>query len=100
MTEAHPLINQDEYEVQQKQKRINYGMVFNTEHGQRVLEDLRNFCHANHPTYCPGDSHETAFREGNRNVYLYINDMLKPIEERDDLPLQAQDEEPEEMEAL
>lgn len=59
-----------------KQKRINYGLTFSTREGFAVLEDLMAFCHANAISYGQGDQYETAFREGERNVFLYILSQL------------------------
>ncbi len=55
-----------------KQKRINYGLIFSTREGFEVLKDIMDFCHVNRISYVQGDTHETALREGERNVFLYI----------------------------
>ena len=60
----------------EKQRRINYGLTFSTREGFDVLEDLMAFCHANAISYGQGDQYETAFREGERNVFLYILSQL------------------------
>lgn len=56
----------------EKQRRINYGLTFSTKEGFDVLMDIMAGCHANSISYIQGDTHETAFREGERNVFLYI----------------------------
>lgn len=59
-----------------QQRRINYGLTFSTSEGFDVLKDLCGFCHVNAPSYVSRDTHETAFREGERNVFLYILSQL------------------------
>ena len=68
---------QSEAQVQvDKQRRINYGLTFSTREGFDVLADLMAFCHVNAISYGRGDQCETAFREGERNVFLYILSQL------------------------
>lgn len=55
-----------------KQRRINFGLTFSTREGFEVLKDISAFCHANEPSYVRGDQFETALREGERNVFLFI----------------------------
>jgi len=59
-----------------KQLRINFGVTFSTPEGFEVLKALQSFCHDNENTYRQGDTHETAFREGERNVFLFIKSHL------------------------
>lgn len=59
-----------------KQLRINFGVTFSTPEGLEVLKALQSFCHDNEVTYWKGDTHETAFREGERNVFLFIKSHL------------------------
>lgn len=54
----------------------DYHAVFDTPTGQRVLADLFTFCHFDKPSYVRGDTHETAFREGERNVLLRVSQIL------------------------
>ena len=56
----------------QKQRIIDYRVTFGSEHGRRVLSDLVRECHALEPSHVRGEPHETAFREGERNVLLKI----------------------------
>lgn len=63
-------------ENEAKQRRINFGLTFSTREGFDVLADLMAFCHANAISYGQGDQFETAFREGERNVFLYILSQL------------------------
>ena len=59
-----------------KQQRINFGVTFSSPEGFEVLKALQSFCHDNEITYRQGDTHETAFREGERNVFLFIKSHL------------------------
>lgn len=66
-----------------------YKEFFSSSYGKTVLEDLMRECHFISHTMSK-DSHETAFNEGKRNVFLYIfrninvdlDQMLKLIESR------------------
>lgn len=54
--------------------------VFDSPSGPLVLAHLFDAFHGNTSCYARGDTHETAFREGQRDVQLYICRMLgKPI---------------------
>lgn len=57
-------------------KQQVYKEVFNNPAGEKVLADLAVFCGAISPTYREGDSHDTAYREGMRRVYLRIFNYL------------------------
>lgn len=59
-----------------KQRRINYGLVFSTPEGFEVLKDILTLCHPLAISYVPSNQFETAFREGERNVFLYIMSHL------------------------
>ena len=62
-----------EQEAQEaKQRRINFGLTFSTREGFEVLKDLTALCHPLAISYVPANQYETAFREGERNVFLYI----------------------------
>ena len=45
-----------------------------------MLEDLKKRCSFETTTFVQGDSHDTAFREGQRSVVLFINNMLNKKE--------------------
>lgn len=51
-----------------------YKRVFESSDGEEVLEDLKKRCNF-HTTSFVNDSHETAFREGQRSVVLLIDQM-------------------------
>lgn len=58
-----------------KQLKASYKFVFETDDGQRVMEDLRRRCHAHTSTFSVNPN-ETYFFEGQRQVVLFIEDML------------------------
>ena len=65
-----------------EKKKKMYQDTFNTPIGEKVLADLAIFCGQLTPTYQQGDSHDTAYREGMRRVYLRIHSYLNrdPVE--------------------
>ena len=67
-------------EKELKQLTIDYKQTFGAESGEKVLEDLKKRCSFNTTTFVQGDSHDTAFREGQRAVVLFINNMLNKKE--------------------
>jgi hypothetical protein len=60
----------------------NYKFIFNTEEGKRVLSDLEKRCHYYATTNVKGDSHESAYMEGQRSVLLFIKSMLQNDNEK------------------
>ena len=60
----------------------NYRFIFNTEEGKRVLSDLEKRCHYHATTNIKGDSHESAYMEGQRSVLLFIKSMLQNDNEK------------------
>tara|TARA_Y100000004_G_scaffold84015_1_gene94303 strand:- start:638 stop:859 length:222 start_codon:yes stop_codon:yes gene_type:complete len=66
-----------ELEKRFKQLKDDYKFIFNSEEGKRVLEDLSKRCHESSTTFSKDNSHETAFLEGQRSIYLFIKAMLK-----------------------
>jgi len=59
----------------------NYKFIFNTEEGKEVLTDLEKRCHYHSTTNVKGDSHESAYMEGQRSVLLFIKSMLRKDKE-------------------
>ena len=57
--------------------KINYKYIFNTDEGKEVLADLEKRCHYHSTTNVKGDSHESAYMEGQRSVILFIKSMLQ-----------------------
>jgi len=62
-----------------KNTKIAYDAVFNTDDGQIVLQDLAKFCHLMQPAF-NGTTEGLLISEGERNVMLYI---LKVLERQD-----------------
>ena len=54
-----------------------YKIVFGSDQGKRVMEDLEKRCHFWSTTNIKGDSHESAYMEGQRSVLLFIKSMLQ-----------------------
>jgi len=63
-----------------KQLVQEYQLVFGSDEGQRVLEDLKRRCHYYTSTNVKGDSHDSAFYEGQRAAVLFIDNVLKQKE--------------------
>jgi hypothetical protein len=61
--------------------RDAYKMVFQSEDGERVLEDMRQRFHMNASVYSTEPT-DTAYREGQRTVVLFIQSMLSEIPEQ------------------
>ena len=59
----------------------NYQYIFNTDEGKEVLSDLEKRCHYHSTTNIKGDSHESAYMEGQRSVILFIKSMLRKDKE-------------------
>ena len=60
-----------------KKLKDNYQYIFNTDEGKQVLSDLEKRCHYHSTTNVKGDSHESAYMEGQRSVLLFIKQMLQ-----------------------
>ena len=54
-----------------------YKIVFDSDEGKKVLSDLEKRCHFWSTTNVKGDSHESAYMEGQRSVLLFIKNMLQ-----------------------
>jgi hypothetical protein len=57
--------------------QTDYKTVFNSDEGIRVMSDLEKRCHFMTTTNIKGDSHESAYMEGQRSVLLFIKSMLQ-----------------------
>ena len=55
----------------------NYHYIFNTDEGKSVMSDLEKRCHHHTTTNVKGDSHESAYMEGQRSILLFIKAMLQ-----------------------
>jgi hypothetical protein len=60
-----------------KKLKESYQYIFNTDEGKNVLSDLEKRCHYHSTTNVKGDSHESAYMEGQRSVLLFIKQMLQ-----------------------
>ena len=65
-----------------KQLIIAYKQVFESDHGKKVLEDLEKRCSYHSTTHIKGDSHESAYMEGQRSILLFIKAMLQNDNEK------------------
>ena len=61
--------------------QTNYKTIFNTDEGKEGLADLEKRCHYHSTTNVKGDSHESAYMEGQRSVLLFIKSMLRENKE-------------------
>jgi len=70
---------QDEKAVHEyiKKLRDNYQYIFESDDGKEVLSDLEKRCHFYSTTNIKGDSHESAYMEGQRSILLFIKQMLQ-----------------------
>ena len=57
-------------------------IIFNSDEGKIVLADLEKRCHYHSTTNIKGDSHESAYMEGQRSVLLFIKSMLRKDKEK------------------
>ena len=64
-------------ERQLKGLREAYKQVFNSDEGKLIISDLEKRCHYHSTTNVKGDSHESAYMEGQRSVLLFIKSMLQ-----------------------
>ena len=69
-------------DLKQFQKQLTeikeaYKMIFDSDDGKIVLSDLEKRCHFWSTTNIKGDSHESAYMEGQRSVLLFIKSMLQ-----------------------
>ena len=70
---------QDEKAVHAYIKKLqeNYKFIFESDEGKEVLSDLEKRCHFYSTTNIKGDSHESAYMEGQRSILLFIKQMLQ-----------------------
>ena len=64
--------------------RAAYKVVLNSNDGQKVLKDLEARFHVDGTTFSD-NSNETAYREGQRTVVLFMKSMLKDQPKREDI---------------
>jgi len=63
-----------------KALRISYRECFSSEHGKKVFKDLERRCFGRERTFT-NDPYVTAFNEGTRGAYLYIQAMMEAQKE-------------------
>ena len=70
---------QDEKAVHAYIKKLqeSYKHIFTSDEGKEVLSDLEKRCHYHTSTNVKGDSHESAYQEGQRSILLFIKQMLQ-----------------------
>lgn len=61
-----------------------YKVVLNSTDGSRILKDLEARFHIDGTTFSD-NSNETAYREGQRTVVLFMKSMLKDQPKREDI---------------
>ena len=69
--------SEKEFEKKIKNLQIKYKTVFGSDEGQELMLDLEKRCNYNSSTNVKGDSHESAYMEGQRSVLLFIKQMLQ-----------------------
>ena len=70
------MISEKQLEKNIQELKEKYKFVFNTDEGKAILNDLEKRCHYHSTTNVKGDSHESAYMEGQRSVLLFIKSML------------------------
>lgn len=78
---------QEKYDKKRHEQELErlkgrYRATFETDEGQKVLENLRSVCYYDRPVAANSgttniDPLAMAFKDGMRNVVIYINTMLK-----------------------
>ena len=77
-------------ETAREQRRIDYILTFGTEHGNKVLEDLKQQMGIGQTSFVAGADHATmAYNEGLKDTVRYIMQMMQPLKE---LPKRAEEE--------
>ena len=54
----------------------DYKIIFNTDEGKRVLDDLKKRSHFYSTTHVKGDSHESAYYEGQRSLVVFMETLI------------------------
>jgi hypothetical protein len=71
-----------QFEKQVKELKDAYKRIFNSDEGKIIISDLEKRCHFLSTTNVKGDSHESAYMEGQRSVLLFIKSMLQNEKEK------------------
>jgi len=59
------------------QCKTDYHITFGTEHGQRVLQDILEYCHVMEPGDITQGAEVLIFKEGRRDVATFILERLQ-----------------------
>ena len=59
-----------------------YRFAFGADEGKAIIDDLEKRCHYHTTTNIKGDSHESAYMEGQRSILLFIKAMLQNDNEK------------------
>ena len=54
----------------------DYKIIFNTDEGKRVLDDLKKRSYFYNTTHVQGDSHESAYYEGQRSLVVFMETLI------------------------
>ena len=73
---------QKNFEKYVRDLKKNYQYIFNTDEGKAVMSDLEKRCHFFTTTNIKGDSHESAYMEGQRSILLFLKAMLQNDNEK------------------
>jgi len=57
--------------------RLDYARAFDGVQGKRLLRDLAEYCNVGSTSFVAGDPYQTAFREGQRDVFNHIAGILE-----------------------
>ena len=58
----------------------DYKITFGSDEGKRILDDLKKRSHFYNTTHVKGDSHESAFYEGQRSLVVFIEKLINQKE--------------------
>lgn len=82
-----------------EQLHRDYEQTYMTDSGRRVLAHMVMVGHVYSSIHAPGDSHTTAYNNGQREFVLMVLKMLQPLTEKDREGFEAQLEEDRKFEA-
>ena len=54
----------------------DYKITFGSDEGKRILDDLKKRSHFYNTTHVKGDSHESAYYEGQRSLVVFIESLI------------------------
>lgn len=68
---------EDERDIRNDKKRDTYKILFGSEKGKIVLEDLKDFVKLNQSGFNSSSDSTTAFNLGRKEVVLYIKNIIE-----------------------